>query len=67
MKKNSKILKLLICINIIIIALAIIVAAEANTTITRKQNIIIRTKDKASAKKLKADIDKKIMESTQTN
>jgi len=61
--KNSKMLKILICINIIVIALFIIATAEANTTITRTQNIIVRTKDKESAKKLKANLDKRIMES----
>ena len=61
--KNKKFLKLFICVNILLIALAIIATAEANTTITKKQNIVIKTKDKASAKKLKADLDKKIMDS----
>ncbi|MCR5506633.1 MAG: hypothetical protein K6F04_02160 [bacterium] len=62
--KNKKFLKLFICVNILLIALIIIATAEANTTITKKQNIVIKTKDKASAKKLKADLDKKIMDST---
>ncbi|MBR1545041.1 MAG: hypothetical protein IJ638_03815 [Alphaproteobacteria bacterium] len=61
--KNNKFLKLFICVNILLIALTIIAAAEANTTITRKQNIVIKTKNKASAKKLKSDLDKKIMDS----
>ena len=58
---KNKFVKLFICINIVFIAIAIIAAAEANTTITKKQNIIIKTKDKDSAKKLKSDIDKKII------
>ena len=58
---NNKFVKLFISINIILIAFTIIVAADANTTITKQQNIVIKTKDKDSAKKLKADLDKKIM------
>lgn len=58
---NNKFVKLFISINIILIAFTIIVAADANTTITKRQNIVIKTKDKDSAKKLKADLDKKIM------
>ncbi|MBR4315659.1 MAG: hypothetical protein IKP65_01630 [Alphaproteobacteria bacterium] len=58
---NNKFVKLFISINIILIAFTIIVAADANTTITKRQNIVIKTKDKNSAKKLKADLDKKIM------
>lgn len=58
---NNKFVKLFISINIILIAFIIIVAADANTTITKRQNIVIKTKDKNSAKKLKADLDKKIM------
>ena len=50
-----------VILNIILIAFIIIVAADANTTITKRQNIVIKTKDKDSAKKLKADLDKKIM------
>ena len=58
---NNKFVKLFISINIILIAFTIIIAADANTTITKRQNIVIKTKDKDSAKKLKADLDKKIM------
>lgn len=58
---NNKFVKLFISINIILIAFIIIVAADANTTITKRQNIVIKTKDKDSVKKLKADLDKKIM------
>lgn len=60
---KNKFTKLFITINILLIAFTIIIVANANTTITRKQNIIIKTKDKESAKKLKADIDKNIMNS----
>ncbi len=62
---KRKFINLFICINIILIAFTIIIVANANTTITKKQNIIIKTKDKTSAKKLKSDIDKKIMNTTQ--
>ena len=61
---KKKFAKLFICINIMLIAFTIIIVANANTTITRKQNIIIKTKDKDSAKKLKANIDKNIMNTT---
>ena len=63
--RNSRFVKAFICINIILIAITIIAVAHANTTITRKQNIVIKTKDKTSAKKLKSNIDKKIISSTQ--
>ncbi len=62
---KRKFINLFICINIILIAFTIIIVANANTTITKKQNIVIKTKDKTSAKKLKSDIDKKIMNTTQ--
>ncbi len=58
---KNRFVRLFITINILLIAFTIIIVANANTTITRKQNIIIKTKDKESAKKLKDDIDKNIM------
>lgn len=66
--KENKYVKLFICINIILISIIIIAAADATTTdIKKTETITIKTRDKNTAKQIKKDLDNKVIQSTNQN
>ena len=65
MKKNHKVLKLLICINLIFIAIFILSIANAQH-ITQIRQIVIQT-DKQTAKQIKNAVEKNIIKNSENN